>query len=744
MHPGLVRRPLALAVTSLLALPAAAQTATELKDVVVSATRQEAAADAVPVTVTTVNAAQIELRLPRDLTELFAADPDLAVARNRARFGSATVNIRGIEGNRVLSLVDGVRLPDYYNGGGPSNMLVANQAGPEAAFLKRVEVVRGPASSLYGSDALGGVVAYLTKGPEDFLKDGRNQAFQYTGAWRGEDKSWSHTGAFAVGGAAAQFLLMANRSDGHELANRGDVDSVATDRSKPNPQDTRSSGVLAKLALQPAAGHRLSLAVDRREIDVATEVKRLSSSLPRVTWAEGDDNSRRTRTSLDWDWKPAGAWVDRLRTQLYHQESESRTGTDSRRSNTSATCSASAAGSNQCELRQDFGFDQTQSGLSVQADKLIQSGGVSHLLALGADWSRSKVAEMRDTTAWNRTTGSVYKTLAGENFPLSDFPAGRTDSLGAFFQDEIAIGALSLTPGLRYDKVELKPDSLAAPNPALPSASGRSHSAVSPKLGLVWQADPATALYGQVMKGFRAPNYSEANGSFLNTVQRYGIAPNPELKPETSVGLEIGARWHAGPARASLAIHDTRYKDFISQVSFPCPASPQCIAGTVTTFQNVNLAKVRITGLELRGGYELGGGHALQATLAHAKGDDEQAGQPLNSIEPTRLSLAWLWDKGSHGGEARLNAAAAKKRVNENLGGSAQFLRPGSWQVVDLAAWWKPSKHTRLTAAVNNLFDRKYFLWSDIRHAAVAASDPGTDFYTQPGRQLSLSFQADF
>ena len=133
-----------------------------LSNVVVSANRSETQIDAVPATITTTDRQSIDRRMPHDETSLFADEPDLAVARDLRRFGASSINIRGIEGNRVLQQVDGVRLPDFYSGGGPSNATTSSADGPEMDFLKRVEVLRGPASSLYGSDALGGVVSYFT------------------------------------------------------------------------------------------------------------------------------------------------------------------------------------------------------------------------------------------------------------------------------------------------------------------------------------------------------------------------------------------------------------------------------------------------------------------------------------------------------------------------------------------------------------------------------------------------------
>jgi hemoglobin/transferrin/lactoferrin receptor protein len=64
--------------------------------------------------------------------------------------------------------------------------------------------------------------------------------------------------------------------------------------------------------------------------------------------------------------------------------------------------------------------------------------------------------------------------------------------------------------------------------------------------------------------------------------------------------------------------------------------------------------------------------------------------------------------------------------------------------VVDLQAWWRFGKRATLTLAVNNLFDKKYWLWGDVRQTGVTATDPGLDFYTQPGRTVAASVKVAF
>lgn len=743
-------QPLAAALAAALsatALPALADST--LRDTVVTATRSAAAIDELPVTVTAVTREDIDRRLPADDADLFRDEPDVAMARDLRRHGATRVNIRGIEDNRVVQMVDGVRLPDFYNGGGPTNFTMSASATAMPDFLKQVEILRGPASSLYGSDAIGGVVGYVTLDPGDIAGGEKQAGLRLRGGYYGGSDSFSGSAVGALRGDSVELLLGYAAANGEETDNQGGDGSVGPRRSRPNAIEVDDRGLLAKLVVRPAAGHRLSATLEGREQDVQTNILRLSSSLPKVTTMLGDDHNRRLRGSLEYEHKPNGAFYDRLLTRVYHQDSDTHNRNYQRRSNTGATCSAVAGAGNNCDIDQDFYFEQQTRGANLQFESLLGSG-VTHLLTYGADLMRQRVDEKRDATRSNLTTGTVSKSIAGENYPLRDFAIGVTDTVGLFLQDEIgglADDRLSLTPGVRYDRTRLKPEIDVLAQQVLTQigrdAREQTYSRFSPKLGAQWKFSEALAAHGQLASGFRAPNYNEVNGAFRNSAQIYATSPNPDLKPETSVGLELGLRAKGATARGQVAVYDNRYKDFIENQRLNCPSDPGCVtigATNYTTYMALNLSRVRIYGAEARGSWDFAPGWRVDGGLAWARGSDEETKQPLNSIEPLRATLGLARDAGRWGGEARVRAAARKTRIDDSDG---VYYRTPGYAVADLAAWVKPSRDARVTVGVNNLFDKRYWLWSDIRQAD--ARDPlGVDFYSQPGRTFRVAFQADF
>jgi len=720
-----------------------------LDELIVTATRTRSDANKIPVTVTSIDSRMLDRIMPYDEAAIFQNEPDIAMSRDLRRFGATRVNIRGIEDNRVTQLVDGIRLPVYYFGSGPTNFTMNAPLGTSTAFLRQVEILRGPASSLYGSDAIGGVVGYITLNPSDLIAPARNSAARYSAGYNGINSSWSNTLIGAFQNQAAEFLLGYTRTEGHAADNRGEAGGTGKFRSQPNPQDFKDEGVLAKLILHPSERHRITLAVEGRAREMRVDLKRLSASptLQKVTQMAGDDQSHRARAGIEWEYWPENTFFNRLAVRLYHQDSQTHNFNQQTRSNTSSTCSASSGSGNTCHVEQDFHFDQKTTGGGMQFESAARWWQKDHRLTYGIDVSRLETEELRDATRWNLTTGTVSKSLAGDNFPLRDFAIGRTHSAGIFIQDEISGwsgGRLTVTPGLRYDWRQLKPEVDALAQQFLTAnqrqAVEQTDAAVSPRIAALWQLDPHWSVYGQLARGFRAPNYEEVNSAFRNTVQSWGISPNPDLKPETSISLEAGAKLRGERIQGQIAVYDNRYQNFIENVELDCPANPGCISGLARTNMFVNLSRVRIYGAELRMAWDLLSGWKLDGAVAWAHGENESSGEPLNSVEPARATLGLLRDAGVWGMEARMRGARGVTRTDDSNGA---WYRPAGYVVTDLNAWWHFNKSGRLNLALNNLFDKKYWLWSDIRQADSRAP-LGVSFYSQPGRALSATLTYDF
>jgi hemoglobin/transferrin/lactoferrin receptor protein len=117
--------------------------------------------------------------------------------------------------------------------------------------------------------------------------------------------------------------------------------------------------------------------------------------------------------------------------------------------------------------------------------------------------------------------------------------------------------------------------------------------------------------------------------------------------------------------------------------------------------------------------------------------EHQTTGQPQDTVDPLKLTVNLAYHGEQWGANAYLTAVARKTRVSD-----PSYFRPGGYQVLDLSGYWQLNKAARVTVGVNNLFNRRYWQWSDMR--GQLASDPALARYSQPGRNVSASFEYRF
>ncbi len=640
-----IRRRVRLALAALFAVPAgaAAQVTAaadqQLPPVSVSATRTERPVEDVPGTVTVIDEKTIERNVMKDISDLVRYEPGVSVSNNVGRFGRNSFNIRGIGGNRVLMQVDGIRVPDAFSFGSFSS---SSRDVVDIDALKAVEILRGPGSSLYGSDAIAGVVSYITKDPGDYMALTDKPIFaSIKGGYASADDSWLSTTTLAAGRGPVQGMVLYTYRAGSETDNKGTVGGAGPSRTEPNPQSYRDGNFLGKLVFVLNPENRFRLTAERLENRTATNVLTLNSQTPRTTGLAGNDDEKRERVSFDHEYKNAGGRLFQLaRWQIYYQESHAAQSTFETRANTTAACSGVTVGTNTCVFDRGFDFRQRIYGLNAQLEKLFETGPWSHHLIYGFDYSKMHTSQVRDALRTNVTTGVSTRSVPPDNFPARDFPVSDTTLAGVFIQDELKFGPWSVIPGLRYDyyKLEPLPDFLfTKDNPGITPVE-KKEEAWSPKVGVLYRLGPQYTLFGQYAHGFRAPPYNDVNIGFTNLQFGYTAIPNSELKPERSRGVEAGLRGRFAASNFSVAAFYNRYRDFISSLTaLNCPGDPRCSTVVPITFQSINLTNVRIYGFEARGEAALGNGFGVIGSFAYAKGEDTDRDQPVNSIEPIKL-----------------------------------------------------------------------------------------------------------
>lgn len=734
-------RPLAFAA-ALACLPAAEAQSTRddpllaagpaLKETVVSGSRRAQDPDELPVSIDVVRRQDIEDKQLRDIRDLVRDLPNVSVSRGPARFSlagtptgrdqNAGFNIRGLDGNRVLMLVDGIRLPRSY-------AFSANSFGRDyldIGLVQQVEVVRGATSALYGSDGMAGLVNFITAEPANFLAPGKAVGGRASVGYDG-DTHGRRAGATVAGKAndTLSWMVGGNVVRSRGLETMGTNAAADTDRTVANPERDKGVSLLAKAVLTPGGGQRHVLGyehVDKKaDYDLLSARARPPLAATSVVGATSSTDMRRDRLSWDGRWTLDAPVADELQAVLSYQDADAREVLFEDR--------ATAA-----DRVRDVTYRERTLQANLQAYKtLAMAGGWMQKISYGLDTTRARIRNLQ--------TGVT--PAAGETFPLKRFPDTRETSTALYAQDELIAGAWSLTPGVRVDHFAIDASQAGFAPPSTTPAASISGSATSPKLGVLWRADDRWSVFGNYAAGFRAPNAGQVNAFFENVTQFYKTIPNPDLKPEKSQNLELGARGRLDRLRVEAAVFTGRYKDFIDDL---VQVGGTGRAGNPLVFQSVNRGRVRIHGFELKGDMDWGrlGTGRLGTPFAYGatEGKDTATGRPVNAIDPQRLNLGARYDTAAWAVRLDMTHRAGKKAADvDGAALASQFLPPSS-TTFDLSGQWRIRPDLRLVAGLYNITDRKYWNWADVRGLSSTVSY--ADAYTQPGRYARVSLVADF
>jgi len=729
-----------LATTALggtLALPAMAQTPptasptqppaqsqvqpTQLDAVTTAATRTRRPIDEVTGTVSIIDTDDIDRDNMQDMRDVVRNEPGVSVSNQPGRGGFTNYVIRGIGGNRVVVMSDGVRVPDFpgSNAGSPTGY---SRDVVDLESVKQVEIVRGPASALYGSDALGGVVAYTTKDPSDYLlPGGKNFYASLKGAYSGADTSFAETFTGAFRADNVEVLGIYTRRDGGAMPPA--FSSLAT-----NPETWGENNFLGKLVFRPSGNDTIRLVGEYYDRTQNTEVLSNVGDFPSLfakvydEWAR--DNSKRSRISAQWVHDAPVGFVDRIDLLAYFTQYIRQEDTMTLR------------GANNSVIPNNYRFasywfTQNIYGAELQLNTNAKVFDLSNYFTYGLSFMYTTTTRPRNRTQVTMATGVGTQSSGGETFPNKNFPDTNTVQVGAYLQDEITAGRLIVTPAIRVDYYGLSPNpdadfwrSSGAVN-LLPTAS--TYWSASPKLGLLYRLTDEYSGFFQYARGFRAPPYDNANFAFNNVASFYQILPNANLKPETSDGFEIGVRgkYREGSSWQLSGFYNL-YTNFIDTVVVG-------MQGPITQFQYVNLSDVTIWGFEARGELRIRPEWSVLGYFAYAHGYDNQTGLPIDSVDPWKASarLRYGYQQG-FGAQIIATLVGA----HDQVGNPTDFQAPGYF-TLDATVGYNFNDRVKINAGAFNITNAKYWNSQDV--IGVAATSNQLDRYAQPGRYFGAN-----
>ncbi|WP_127346373.1 TonB-dependent receptor domain-containing protein [Pseudidiomarina mangrovi] len=690
--------------------------------ITVVAHRQPRQLSEVAGTVTVISDEQMQRNMVFNASDLVRYQAGVEIDDSSSRFGDSGFRIRGIGGNRTTVVIDQVPVADRFAVGAFAD---TGRGLLELGLAGRVEILRGPASTLYGSKALGGVVAVQLLTADDVLYD--NDSGSRIQLGYNSDRN-------RVKGLVAQAyrdgdtsLLIAGAAQYGQQLNVADREGVADD-----PQHLRQQAMLLRAGLDTQGGRwqfTLDAMNESRDTDIRSSIG--SGRQASTTELLADDARQQWRLLIDQQLY-ATDYFDRAVWRLFHQRSQVQQNTDETRGILPQPLF----------IERDFEFTQIDTGIGFDLELGTELADMRHRFGYGLELISSAMTDMRDAQQLNLTTGVLTKVLLGEQFPLRDFPRSRVTELGVYVHDEITLwrDGPVLSPGLRYENYRLRArvDSLFTERYPNTEVTDLSHDAWLPKLGLLWPVTDDLEWFAQYARGYRAPPFADVNVGLY--YPQFGVLaiPNPDLKAERGYTFETGIRWRSGDSAVSVTAYHNKYRDFI-QSRAPLGFDPDRQANI---FQSINRDRVTIEGIEAQWQQQWTRQWATDVSVEYARGTDNSTGLALAEVAPPRLVSELRYEAANGDWESRLLVTAARGQRNlQSSRGVALFSAPG-YLTVDWLNRWFINADMTLSAGIFNLTDRQY--WRNSRVSGYNATEVTIPILAESGRSVGLAFNQRF
>jgi len=694
-----------------------------IEQVVVVAHKDERSIREIAGNVTVLSRADLNTQMATSLGEIFRYVPGIDHEGAGTRFSTEGINIRGIGGNRVAIVIDGVPLTEHFNVGSFSN---ATRDFIDAGLVQHIEVLHGPASALYGSSAIGGVVAVRTPDPFD-ITGTRGSGGDVLATFRDADSSQHIQGTLALGDRSLGIVFGGSWREGEQVQPAGVEEAL----------DTRNYSrrtATAKFVADDAFGNTFKAGFIHQESETKSDLNSLlgTGRYRSTTALEGDDTYQLDLFNLSYEFGSPEGFIDTGVLRAFYEVGDVE----------QKTLDERAAASTPVSIDRLFVFEQAVRGIELNLWKDFATGPVSHRLGFGLEYHDRETEEYRDGLSTNLETGDQTNVLLGEVFPLRDFPISITEEAAAYVEDTMSVGDWTIIAALRGDRYELSPrqDPMYLEDYPFADPVSLSESEISPKLGVIYAISQDVDIYLQYSHGFRAPPFADANIGLEIPAFNFRAIPNPDLQSETSDGVEVGLRWRGPMSSAHVSVFHTRYEDFIeSKVRLGIdPVSGRLL------FQSLNLDEARIEGIEAGGAQRFKGAlgaFGVDGSAFYARGENKENGEPLNSVGPPQAVIGMSWFSPSERSQLRLKTTLTDS-WDERDETSGELFKPPGYVVFDLFFSQQLGQRITLRAGLHNLTDHRYWKWSDVR--GLSPGDPRLPYLAQAGRSASISMNINW
>lgn len=665
---------IAMAVSAALGcLNAQAQEPVRTEEVTVTASRVERELMDVNMSVSVITREQIEHSTARNVGELLDMIPGIRI-NNDGSQGMKRVKIRGENAFRTVVMIDGQRVSEHKSMSGAPMLISPSQ-------IERIEVIKGPASVLYGSDAIGGAINIITKKGGDKPVQGEVSAGLNTSA-SGKSASASLYGQ--VNGW--KYRLNAGIEDNDNLRTpKGDMPNTYFSARN-------ASGFLSyDFSSDATVGGSLEYYdLEFGSSDVSTPG--FAVDVPKWT---------RMKTALFGEFKNISDSLVRLRTDAFYQKSDK---------DMTNTVPAGAMG-----VVWPIASNTTdQYGISVQSDWQLSD---NHYLIVGYELSYDAL-NANSLTKASFMPGRFMSNKTYDGYQM-------TNALYASMESALPAD-LTLTYGVRYTWVRSEMDTVDKNNKSMKTTDSSSDGKAVFNVGLLWHGVEDLTLRANYAQGYRNPILQEL---YIDTKMGQGMSTtfaNADLKPEESDNFEIGARWVSGAVTADFAAFYSKADNYIDTLW----------NSALRAYRYENVAQAETFGAELSASVRLGAsGFEPYAVLTWMRRqfNDGQGFSTYDTATPALTARYGVrWSGALQGLNIRTDAYARSQTASKyRSADSTNNYELGGYTTLNLTGGisFGPQDAYSLDAGFYNIFNRTY--------------REQTSLY-EPGRYLAVKLNAKF
>ena len=714
--------------------------------ITVTGIRTEKNVDDIPASINVIDLEDTRQKGSSELKDLIKYEPGISVydpreinyrssGGTRGSASSGNVNIRGLSNNRVLMQRDGIRFPAgfYAVGYDYSSGNAINYCS-----LSSVDVLKGPASALYGSDALGGVISFNSLKAEDLLDKDESFKIETPTYFNGSNNGVSN--AFRLAGISNEIGLSLLSSVCINHAN--EVNPSGAEDKFVNKADIKNDSIYIRVDKRLNDSNEISILLDNYQKE--KKVIRAEGNLGNEYLSQKSNvNTKKDLYSISWNYlsMEENSFFENANAKAYYQNQHiSDLWLEEKSSNLTQ---------GSIPRTSDYHHYDKSYGLDLQFGSAFKN----HFLTYGIDYSLTENKYFQDK--YLIFYGLPLHEVDGVEYPIKRSPDSKTQRLGVYLQDELKYKNFEIIGGLRFDNYKINPsqDSIyqdycsSDPNEnTCPPSDPFDESKPTPKIAITYPINKELEIWGQYSKGFRAPTWWEKEATHINKVSDYQVLPNDDLKSESSNNFEIGLRGDYKKYNFEIISYYNTYNDFISEHVCGNGECGDLIEkygeeSITDTRTNKNIGGARIVGIEFTNKYKFGSnknGFRFIASSGYTHGQDTVNNEPLRNIDPFKIVSGIEYvSKNDKFTSELISTYVGKKRIKK----SDTIFLPEPYITFDLLGKYKYSEFIELSFGIHNLFNKTYYLSNNV---GSIQSSQGIEQFAEPGRHLRFGFNFIF